>query len=198
MSRREKGDGAIPVEIHDEEKRKKQQRHQQQEIREKDIETSGAKSYLSLVMPAEATPILVIALIEAIESMGSRVKFSSLLKRFRPENSANFLSALKVAEELGLVKIGRTEAILTDLGAGFVRASDGKARIIRAGLAKIEPFRTSLELLSVKRSVSAREIAGHLSMAGINSDTIQSILIEWGISSGLLRYNGASRNFELA
>jgi hypothetical protein len=163
----------------------------------KKAEQASVVSWPVFVMPSGATPILVIALVETVERMGPRVEFSSLAGRFRLEGSSALVAAAKVAQELGLVRIERTEVVLTSLGSGFVRASEGKIGIIRAGLSRMEPFRTALELLlSKKRSVSASEVAQRL--GAMKEEDVRSLLIEWAISSGLLRYSGKTRQFELA
>jgi hypothetical protein len=147
-----------------------------------------------LVMEAEASPLSLIALVESVQYLGPRVKFSSLAQRFR--GMPELASSLKVAQDLGLVTIGRDDVALTSLGEGFAKASDGKIRILRAGLSRIEPFRTSMELLSRKKSVSSRKIADRLAETGLGEEIINALLIEWGISSGLLTYDGRTREFQ--
>ena len=82
-------------------------------------------------------------------------------------------------------------------GIGFARASDGKEGIIRAGLGRVEPFKTALDLLSKKRVVTTQEVASSLMKRKVifgptemNEDFVRTTLIEWGISSALLSYDG--------
>jgi hypothetical protein len=147
------------------------------------------------VMPEDATPILVITLVEAVEKLGPRIEISLLASRFRSVKSSALISGLKVAQELGLIKIESTEAEITGLGSTFMKASDGKIGIIRSGLSRMEPFRTALQLLSRSKSVSAVEVVESLGV--MKERVVLSLLIEWGISSRLLRYNGRTRQFQL-
>lgn len=148
------------------------------------------------VMPQRVSPIEVIGLVEAVERAGS-IELSDLVRAFPRKSSPRFLSILKAAQELGLIQ--REEALVrvTDLGLGFARASDGKEGIIRAALARIEPFKTALALLSTKKKlISAQEVTEALQKkklllpSPIDEDFVRTTLIEWGISSGLLTYDG--------
>ncbi len=147
------------------------------------------------MMPQRVTPIEVIGLTEAVERAGT-IELSDLARSFQRQSSPHFLSVLKAAQELGLIQ--REEALVhvTDLGLGFARASNGKEAIIRAGLARIEPFKSALELLSKKKAVSAQDVGEALLKKNLilpspmSKDFVLASLIEWGIASGLLAYNG--------
>ena len=159
-------------------------------------------SRLDPFMPAKATPIELIALAEALEDSPSDA--AHLVKRFWGQ-SEDLLSVLKAAQQLGFVIRERESILLTDLGLGFVRASDGKIRIIRAGLCRIQPFKATLELLSRKKSASADEVHDSLYSRDhawrpfdLTKESLQTMLIEWGVSSGLLSYDGKTRRFYLA
>jgi hypothetical protein len=153
------------------------------------------------VMPHEASPVMVISAVEAIEGMGAQVDLSTLIKRFNFQNPQpnELISALKVAQELKLLTIERTRISLTDLGIGFAKASEAKIAIMRAGLSRIEPFRTALYLLSSRKRkfVSATEIATMILPTGFKANEIESMLTVWGLSSGLLDYSGKSDQFKL-
>lgn len=150
------------------------------------------------MMPSRATPIEVISLAEAVERLGGTIELSDLAKLFARYSTPHSLSVLKAAQELGLIKRDGDVLSLTDLGLGFARAADGKESIIRAGLARIEPFKTTLELLASKKSVSPREIGDALCKKNTflqrfqtSEDFIRTILIQWGMASKLLSYDGS-------
>lgn len=151
----------------------------------------------SHMMPSRATPIEVISLVEAVEHLGGTIKLSDLARLFSRYSTPHSLSVVKAAQKLGLIKRDGDLLSLTDLGLGFARAVDGKESIIRAGLARIEPFKTALELLASKKSVSPREIGGALCKKNTllqrlqsSEDFIRATLIEWGVASKLLSYDG--------
>ncbi len=156
------------------------------------------------LMPAKATPIKVIGLAEVLEGMELPIEVSSLAHRFH-QQTPSLLSTLGTAEGLGLVKKEGKYVILTDLGLGFLKASDGKISIIRAELRKIEPFKTALELLLKKSSVSAWEVAESLHHKNMfwqqspekDEAIVKLLLIEWGIAAELLSYNGKSQQFQI-
>ncbi len=150
------------------------------------------------VMPSRVTLVEVTGLVEAVESAGNAIELSDLARLFPRQSSPHLLSILKASQELGLIWREGGLVSITDLGLGFVRATDGKVRIIRAVLARIEPFKTTLELLSKKKTVSSHEVSEALirkkniilSPSQISEDFVRTTLIEWGISSCLLSYNG--------
>jgi hypothetical protein len=151
-------------------------------------------------MPQKVTPIEVIALTEAVERAGT-IELSELAHLFSRQSSPQFLSILKAVQELGLVQRDGGLVHITDLGLGFARASEGKEGIIRSALGRIEPFKSALELLSKKKRVTAQEVADVLSKKNSiqsqnNEDFVRTSLIEWGIASSLLTYNG--KVFELS
>ena len=148
------------------------------------------------IIPQRVIPIEVIALTETVEQVGSIV-LSDLARYFSRHSSPHLLSVLKTAQELGLLERRGGIVSITDLGIGFVRASDGKEGIIRAGLGRIEPFKTALELLSKKKAVTIQEVTSSLMKkkvifgpSQVSEDLVRTTLIEWGISSALLSYDG--------
>ena len=78
--------------------------------------------------------------------------------------------------------------------------------MLRDVIAKIEPFKTGMELAGRnKKGVSAHEITEALAQKGLtwhhnpelNEALIQAILIHWGIYAELLSYNGKTGKFQL-
>jgi hypothetical protein len=124
------------------------------------------------------------------------IELSDLARVFARKSAARFLAILKAAQELGLIQRDQAFVRVTDLGLGFARASDGKRGIIRASLARIEPVKTALELLSEKKGISPRDVTEALQKKNLilpspmSQDFVRTTLIEWGISSGLLAYDG--------
>jgi hypothetical protein len=155
-------------------------------------------------MPRDASPIEVIGLVELVERLGQQVKISELVHRFQRQNRSS-LSALEAACGLDLMNRNEKFVYITDLGLGFLRASDGKMGIIRAELCKIEPFKSALYLLTKKSSVSVHEVTKSLGERKLweqsseeNDSVAKLLLIEWGITSDLLSYNGKNQQFRLA
>ena len=146
------------------------------------------------LLPFSATPIEVIGLTEALEA---GMEISYLDRHF---SSIDILSTIKAAEELGLARKEGSFVSLTDLGIGFTKASDGKAGIIRMGLVRVEPFKTMLEILKKRKSITPHELSQELekksALLSVSEDSLRTLLIEWGISSSLLDYDGKA--FRLA
>lgn len=107
---------------------------------------------------------------------------------------------------LGLLERTNEYISLTDLGIGFLLASEGKMRIIRSRLSGIEPFKTVLELLSKRKYIFVGEIIESLRakyptlkfLSGVSEEEkIRNMLIEWGTCSELMVYDGKTHGFHL-
>ncbi len=148
------------------------------------------------VMPEGVTLIEVIALAEAVQQKGS-FELSDLARLFSRFSSPHLLSILRATQLLGLIQRDGGVISPTDLGIGFSKASDGKEAIMRAGLRRIEPFKTALELLSKKKTVTAQEVTETLLKKNdiiranqmTNEESVRTILVEWGMSLDLFAYN---------
>jgi NitT/TauT family transport system ATP-binding protein len=157
----------------------------------------------SPLMPANVRPGQVIGLVEVTGGLGSRVDVSTLADELG-DDIAVLLPILDAAELLGLVRSAGGEVVLTDFGAEFQKVVKNKVLMLKGNLARLEPFRTALELASRKGEVTAREVAEELAIEGIrlhhkddlNESLVQALLLHWGIRTGLLRYDGRSGEFQ--
>jgi hypothetical protein len=154
------------------------------------------------VMPPNVRPGQVIGLVEVTGGLGSRVDVSTLADELGAD-IAVLLPILDAAETLGLVTNVQGEVHLTDFGAEFQKTVKDKVTLLKDRLAKIEPFRTALEFATRRGEVTATEVAEELSIEGIklhhqvdiNESLVQTLLIHWGIRSGLLSYDGRDGKF---
>jgi hypothetical protein len=157
------------------------------------------------VMPPNVRPGQVIGLVEVTGGLGSRVDVSTLADELGDDLGV-LLPILDAAEILGLVTNVNGEVHLTDFGAEFQKEVKDKVTLLKGRLAKIEPFRTALELASRRGDVTATEVAEELTIEGIrlhhltdlNESLTQALLLHWGIRSGLLAYDGKEGKFRRA
>lgn len=157
-----------------------------------------------LMMPANVRAGQVVGLVEITGGLGTVIDVSRLADEFGAD-IATLLPILDAAEMLGLVKADKGDVSLTELGLKFQKTSKHKIRMLRDIIAKIEPFKTAVELASKnKKGVSVREISDTLAERGIrwhhnelNDSLIQALLIHWAIYAELLSYNGKTGKFQL-
>lgn len=109
------------------------------------------------------------------------------------------LPIMEAAEMLQLAKVEKGEIKLLKSGEKLLAIPKPDYSSIRPLLGGIEPFKTAVAL----RRFTAEQIAGELARKGVrwhHEDTVNVIalremLIHWGISSGLLDYDGYSSVF---
>jgi hypothetical protein len=155
------------------------------------------------VMPANARAGQVIGLVEVTGGLASAIDVPRLADEFGSD-IATFLPILDTAEMLGLVKNERSDISLTEFGRRFQKTAKHKVALLKNTLAKIEPFKTALELASAKKNVSASEVAEALRAKGViwhhnqevNETLVQTLLIHWAIYAGLLMYSGKTGKFQ--
>jgi hypothetical protein len=151
-------------------------------------------------MPGNVRAGQVISLVEVTGGLGSSIDASRLADELGAD-IAVLLPILDTAELLGLVKSEKGDISLTEFGHKFQKTSKQKVRLLTDQLAKIEPFRTAIELATKRGSVSVDEVASALSERGIawhhehdmNRELLKTILIHWSIYAGLLTYNKDGR-----
>lgn len=155
------------------------------------------------VMPANVRAGQVIGLVEVTGGLGSPIDASRLADEFGGD-IATFLPIIDTAELLGLVRAEKGDVFLTDFGLKFQKVSKNKVSMLKDHLAKLEPFKTAISLVSTKKNVSSHEIAELLAdrdirwhhTPEINEALIQNMLVHWAIYAGLLTYNGKSGKFQ--
>ena len=155
------------------------------------------------MMPGNVRAGQIISLVEVTGGLGATIDASRLADEMAAD-IAVLLPILDTAELLGLVKIEKGDITLTEFGLKFQKTSKDKVRLLADQLAKIEPFKTALEIASRQGSVSADEVADALTERGvtwhhepeINRSLMKMTLIHWAIYARLLKYNRDGR-FEL-
>ncbi|MDG7001880.1 MAG: AAA-associated domain-containing protein [Nitrososphaerota archaeon] len=157
------------------------------------------------IMPANVRAGQVIGLVEITGGLGSPIDASKLADEFGSD-LAVLLPILDTGEMLGLIKVEKGDVSLTELGQKFQRLSKNKVRMLKDQLAKVEPFKTALELAVRDEEFSANDVANALQEKDIrwhhkqemNEMQIQALLIHWAIYAGLLNYNGKDGKFRKA
>ncbi|MDG6926423.1 MAG: AAA-associated domain-containing protein [Nitrososphaerota archaeon] len=152
------------------------------------------------LMPGNVRAGQVISLVEVTGGLGSTINAARLADELGAD-IAVLIPILDTAELLGLVKAEKGEVTLTEFGQKFQKTTKEKVRLLTSQLSKIEPFKTALDLVSRKGSVSTEEVAAALQSKGIewyhepdlNVDLLRTILIHWAIYAGLLSYNKEGR-----
>ncbi len=159
----------------------------------------------ALLMPANVRGGQVISLVEIAGSIGGKVDAPKLADELGAD-IAVLLPILDAAEMLGLVRTGKGDVHLTELGLKFQKTSKNKLKLLKDRIATLEPFRTALELASHGKSITASQVAENLGEMGlkwhyqpeINESIIRTLLVHWAIYAGLLRYDGKSGKFQKA
>lgn len=152
------------------------------------------------VIPGNVRAGQVISLVEVTGGLGSTITAARLADELGAD-IAVLIPILDTAELLGLVKAEKGEVSLTEFGQKFQKTTKQKVRLLTDQLAKIEPFRTAIDLANRRGSVSTDEVAEALSAKGIewyhetdlNIELLRTILIHWAIYAGLLTYNKDGR-----
>ena len=160
---------------------------------------ADAPKKLSLI-PGNVRAGQVISLVEVTGGLGSKITAAHLADELGVD-IAVFIPILDTAEMLGLVKAEKGEISLTDFGLKFQKTTKDKVRLLTEQLAKLEPFKTAVDMAANRGSVSAQEVASALAEKGIewyhepelNVDLIRTILIHWAIYGRLLTYNREGR-----
>ncbi len=169
-------------------------------IKKQDATTSSSTS---TTIPANVRAGQVIGLVEITGSLGSPIDLSKLADEFAA-NLETLLPILDTAEMLGLIKSEKGDISLTEFGLKFHKATRNKVGLLRDVLAKIEPFKTAVELASKEKHASAREIAEALLARDLrwhhshelNEALIKDLLIHWAIYAKLLKYDGRTGKFQ--
>ena len=159
----------------------------------------------ALMMPGTVRGGQVISLVEVTGSIGGKVDAPKLADELGAD-IAVLLPILDAAEMLGLVRSEKGDVHLTELGLKFQKTTKQKLRLIKDRIAAIEPFRTTLELASKGKPVTASQVAESLAEMGlkwhyqpeINESLIRTLLIHWAIYAGLRKYAGRKGKIQKA
>ncbi|MEM0374034.1 MAG: AAA-associated domain-containing protein [Sulfolobaceae archaeon] len=104
----------------------------------------------------------------------------------------DLMAIVYTAESLGFVTLGEGDIIITDKGLEFLDANIKKRKeMLKEALARVEPFKTALELREFTLEELYRKIVdkGLIKYSGPSGmRDLEIILLEWGVYSGLLGY----------
>ena len=155
-------------------------------------------------MSAHVRPGQIASLIQIASDLGPSIDLMRLAHELHAD-IAVLLPITNAAERLGLVERQKDELTLTDLGVRFQKPTRNfdKIRLIKDELAKIEPFKTSLDFVNQKDTITAGDVAKRLRKNGVrwdhdpelNESLINNLLIPWAILAGILSYDGKTEKF---
>jgi NitT/TauT family transport system ATP-binding protein len=102
-------------------------------------------------MPANVKPGQIVSLVQITDDHAPTIALPRLAHELHAD-IAVLLPIIDAAEMLGLVERQKGELTLTDLGLRFQKPTRNfdRIRLIKDELAKIEPFKTSLDLANQK------------------------------------------------
>ena len=150
----------------------------------------------------------VIGLLDIIATVGPSTNVTKLATKFGNDISI-LLPALEAAEMLGLLSRQNDEIALTDFCVKFQtspKPSTFKVQLLKDQLTKIEPFKTTLELLGQKSKVKTTDVANALGRMNVrwdlkrelNESIIHGLLINWGTFADLFSHDGKTEEFRKA
>jgi len=153
-----------------------------------------------LIMPAHVRTGQIMGLVDVTAELGNLTDLASLADELG-DDIDTLLPIIDTAEMLGLVEVKKGVVSLTQLGSKFQHVYRNKLHLIKQQVAKIEPFKTAVDLSA--RGISSAEIARALSERGVvwhhepelNEAEVHSLLIHWSIFAGLLKYDGKNGRF---
>jgi hypothetical protein len=153
-------------------------------------------------MPANVRAGQIVSLVEVVGGLRSKIDIPRLADELGAD-IAVLLPIIDAGEMLGLVRSEKGDVFLTDFGLKFQKTVKYKVRLLHDDLAKIEPFRSAIELVSRKGEASAGEITDQLARYGltwhhdreVNEALVRTMLIHWAIYAGLLNYDGRKDKF---
>jgi hypothetical protein len=160
-----------------------------------DVE-KDAKSihYIDPLMPRDITLADVLGYCEILGENGFALPISSIrIQRFS-RGSSEFLLLLATGRMLGLTSRADNRLTLTPLGMSFLIAGfPEKMTMLGARLTTIESFKSALELLSERKTISSIDVARRVStkyaMGEFDPKVTNLVLVEWGIPAGLFQLN---------
>ncbi len=148
--------------------------------------------------PAEAKLGQVRAFLKTVHDLGDRTQVAKVARELHMD-LVMLLPVMDAAEMLQLATIERGDVKLLKPGEQLLRTGNPDFSQVRPLLRDIEPFKTALSL----GKFTSEQIAKGLAKRGvrwhhedkINAAVVAEILIHWGITSGLLDYDGYTSRF---
>jgi hypothetical protein len=154
-----------------------------------------------LIFPAEVRQGQINTFLRVVDSFGGVADIAQVSKELDTDLT-QLLPILDAAELLGLVTVEKGDVKLTETGRHFLSLKRGRSSLVREALSKVEPFAT---VLTLDGKFRAKDLADELSRKNIrwhhedevNTSILNEILINWGIASGILEYDGSDSTFSL-
>jgi len=147
-------------------------------------------------LPADVTPGQLRAFIKSVHTGGGVVHVDKVALDLHWDLT-KILPIIDAAEMLGLVVVEKGEAKLSGETYTILGVEQGKMQVLTKCLSLTEPFLTALKF---KRKFTAEDLARELSKKGIrwhhedeiNSLLLSELLMQWGIRTEILAYDGSS------
>ncbi len=151
-----------------------------------------------LHFPAEVKLGQLTPFLRTVRSLGGKTQVAKVSRELHTD-LVMLLPIMDAAEMLQLIRVEKGEVNLLKGGEELVATPKPNYSSIKPLLRGIEPFKTAVAL----KRFTAEQIAGELTKDGIrwhhedtvNTMVLSEMLIHWGISSGLLDYDGYTSRF---
>ncbi len=138
----------------------------------------------------------VRGIVSILKQHKGRMELSELAEESE-EDIDDLLPLIKACRLLGFATVDESEVILTEKGSKLTFSNVSKS--IREGLEKVDPFRSTLEILG-SGEMNTEDLFNALKSSGVvlhddpvtNDVILKKLLIRWGVRSKLLNYNQES------
>ncbi len=130
-------------------------------------------------------------LLEILEDIGKTVDIATLDDSLDEERTM-LLNLLNDAEGLGFIEVTNGDVSLTQLGKKYLKGDvDGRKKILREVLVKIEPFNSVLKALSEKEQMDMEDLQNLTSemFPSDNPESTMKTLLNWGRYARIIDYN---------
>ncbi len=130
-------------------------------------------------------------LLEILEDIGKTVDIATLDDSLDEERTM-LLNLLNDAEGLGFIEVTNGDVSLTQLGKKYLKGDvDGRKKILREVLVKIEPFNCVLKALSEKEQMDMEDLQNLTSemFPSDNPESTIKTLLNWGRYARIIDYD---------
>ncbi len=130
-------------------------------------------------------------LLEILEDIGKTVDIATLDDSLDEERTM-LLNLLNDAEGLGFIEVTNGDVALTELGRQYLKSDvDGRKKLLREELVKIEPFNSIMSAIREKQVMNMEDLE-NLTSELFPSDSPEStlkVLMNWGRYARILDYD---------
>jgi Uncharacterized conserved protein len=130
-------------------------------------------------------------LLEILEDIGETVDIATLDDSLDEERTM-LLNLLNDAEGLGFIEVTNGDVSLTQLGNRYLKADvDGRKKILKEVLVKIEPFNSVLSSLNEKEEMNMEDLQNLISemFPSDNPESTMKTLLNWGRYARIIDYD---------